>query len=226
MNSRCVVVWVLTIAGTLVLGGCNGPATETAELQKQVEQLKTSLDETCQERDRLQEDVKAFEESLTKAESALADEKKEKGELGDQVESLARLRDELEAKVGILSDNGAKLETKVDELGAARAELSRKVDELSTAKGQLQRRVDELTKSRDELQTMVENLVDTRGLLEKQVATLTKMRDSALADAKIAQTQIEQLNSKLQVQTEQMMGLQTQIKAIRSVLQQLQQKLE
>jgi predicted nucleic acid-binding Zn-ribbon protein len=73
---------------------------------------------------------------------------------------------------------------------------------------------------------MVENLVDTRGSLEKQIAALTKARDAALTDAKAAQAKMELLNDKLQAQTEEMMGLQDQIRAIRAVLQQLQQKLE
>ena len=111
-------------------------------------------------------------------------------------------------------------------LDAARADLQGKVGQLSDARAQLQERVDELTTSRDELQVMVESLVDARGLLEKQVAALTKARNAALEDAKVAQTKVGQLNDKLTVQTEQMMALQEQVKTIRAVLEQLQQKLE
>jgi chromosome segregation ATPase len=104
--------------------------------------------------------------------------------------------------------------------------LQKKIDELGDAKGQLQQRVGDLTKSRDELQVMVENLVDTRGVLEKQVASLSQARDAAVKDAKSAQTKIDQLGTKLKVQTQQMAELQGQIVTIRSVLEQLQQKLE
>ena len=84
----------------------------------------------------------------------------------------------------------------------------------------------DLTKSRDDLQKMVQNLVDTRGVLESQVATLTKAKNAALEDARSAQAKVDVLNDKLKAQTQQVTDLQEQIKTIRSVLEQLQQKLD
>ena len=226
MRIKNAALWATAVLGMLALGGCNGTATETAELRNQVKQLTTTLDKTKAEKNQLEKDVETFKESLGEAESGLADAKRTNEKLRTEVNQLIAARDQLETKVGTLTTTGVKLQNQVNQLSKARTELQAKVQELGTARSQLQVRVDELTKSRDDLQTMVENLVDTRGVLEKQVAALTKSRDAALADAKTAQTKINQLNDKLQVQTEQMLGLQDQIKAIRAVLQQLQQKLE
>jgi predicted nucleic acid-binding Zn-ribbon protein len=63
-------------------------------------------------------------------------------------------------------------------------------------------------------------------VLEKQVASLTKAKNAALEDARSARTKVDTLNDKLKAQTQQMMDLQDQIKTIRTVLEQLQQKLE
>ncbi len=80
--------------------------------------------------------------------------------------------------------------------------------------------------SRDDLQTMVGGLIDARGLLEKQVADLTKARDASRGEAQAAAVKIDQLSEKLRVQGQQMTELQEQIKTIRSVLEQVQQKGE
>jgi len=128
--------------------------------------------------------------------------------------------------VGEFGEVRSELETKVTELTAARADLQKKFDQLGSAKDHLQLRVNELVKSRDDLQAMVENLVDTRGMLEKKVAALDSARNAALVDARAAQAKIGQLNDRLTTQTRQMVELQEQVVAIRSVLQQLQQKLE
>ena len=73
---------------------------------------------------------------------------------------------------------------------------------------------------------MVASLVDTRGTLEKQVAALTKSRNAALQDAKKAQAKVDVLSDRLKAQTQQMVELQEQMTAVRTVLEQLQQKLE
>jgi chromosome segregation ATPase len=78
----------------------------------------------------------------------------------------------------------------------------------------------------DELTKTVEGLAKTRTTLEKQVADLTKARNLALDDARNAQGKIEQLNTKLKVQTQQMTELQDQIVNIRAVLDHLQQNLQ
>lgn len=212
MKREYIRVGVIVLACLLVFCGCNGTANDNTELKGQVDKLKETLAETEKQRDGLEQDVDKLKEALGEAESTLTDAGEAKNQLDVQVLDLQKSRDELN--------------TKVDGLAVARIQLQQKVEELSGAKGQLQQRVGDLTKSRGELQQMVENLVDTRGLLEKQIASLSTARDAALTDAKVAQTKIEQLGAKLTVQTQQMTALQDQIVSIRSVLSQLQKKLE
>jgi len=127
-------------------------------------------------------------------------------------ESVKKALDEAESKLAGTTEAKNAVQSQLQDLTRSRDDLQGKVEQFSTTSKQLQQRVDELTASRDQLQT--------------QVATLTKARDAACADAVIAQTKIDQLNDKLKTQTQQMVDLQDQIKSIRSVLQQLQQKLE
>jgi chromosome segregation ATPase len=212
MKRKCIGIWLVALMCLLVFSGCNGTSSENAELKGQVDELKGTLSETEAERDLLKQDIDRLKESLGEAEVNLADVSGTKDQLTGQVQNLQKSREELD--------------TKVDGLTTARVQLQQKIEELSGARGQLQQRVDDLAKSRGELQHMVENLVDTRGLLEKQIASLSTARDAARTDAKMAQTKIEKLGSKLKIQTQQMTSLQDQIVSIRSVLSQLQEKLE
>jgi len=198
MSGKGAAVWIVAVGGLLLLGGCTGTGGDKADLNSQVQQLRTTLDATRNERDLLAQDAEKFKLALDKAESSLAHAVQANTKLQSQVQDLTKSRDELSARV----------------------------EELSAARTDLQKRVDELTTSRDQLQTMVEGLVNTRGALEKQVAILTKARDAARADAVIAQAKIDQLNEKLKSQTQQMVELQDQMASVRAVLQQLQQKLE
>lgn len=212
MKRMRTCLWLVALVGLSVLGGCNGAAGENTELKSKVRSLETALETTKNERDLLKKDVDSLTASLTQRESKYLETSDARNKLQVIVQDLTKSRDELV--------------TKVDSLTVARTELQGKVAELSTARDQLQGRVGDLTKSRDELQRMVESLVDTRGLLERQVASLTKARDAARQDAETAQVRMAQLNSKLKAQTEQMTELQSQVVAIRSVLEQLQQKLQ
>lgn len=176
--------WMIVVSGLLLVGGCTGTGSEKAELSSQIQQLKTALDATKNERDLLEQDAKRLKQELDKTDSALAGATQTNTKLQSQVQDLTKFRGELSARV--------------EELGAARTDL--------------QKRVEELTSS--------------CGTLEKQVEGLTKARDAARADAASAQAKIDQLNEKLKSQTQQMVELQDQMATIRSVLQQLQQKLE
>ena len=198
MKGMGAALSMVVVCGLVLLEGCTGTGGDKADLSSQVQQLKTALDATKNERDLLSQDAKRLKLELDKTDSALAS----------------------------ATENGTKLQSQVQDLTKSRDELSAKVEELSTARTNLQKRVDELTTSRDQLQKMVESLVDTRGTLEKQVAILTKARDAARADAVTAQAKIDQLNEKVRSQTQQMVELQDQMASVRAILQQLQQKLE
>lgn len=198
--------------------GCNRTAGEKAE-SPEVKQLKTALDESQRQKGQLQTDVTRLEDSLNKAEAGLADARKVREELDKQIQDLTTSNTGLETKI-------TDLDSKVNQLTVSKTELQQKLDQLGASRDQLQQRVDELAKSRDDLQTMVTTLVDTRGTLEKQVASLNKAKAAAMEDAKSAQAKVDLLTDRLKNQTQQMIELQEQMKTVRAVLQQLQQKLE
>jgi chromosome segregation ATPase len=208
MRSAHSLIWVVIGAGLLTLAGCSGAPADSTEIKK----LQADLKDANGQNEILKKDTQRLAESLKQAESSLADTTDARNRLQVQVEDLTKSRDELTARVGELGIARTGLQSKVDELTA-------KVAELGTVRTGLQSRVDELTKT-------VEGLAKTRTTLEKQVADLTKARNLALDDARNAQGKIEQLNTKLKVQTQQMTELQDQIVNIRAVLDHLQQNLQ
>ena len=139
--------------------------------------------------------------------------------LKKDTQRLAESLKQAESSLADTTDARNRLQVQVEDLTKSRDELTAKVAELGTVRTGLQSRVDELTKT-------VEGLAKTRTTLEKQVADLTKARNLALDDARNAQGKIEQLNTKLKVQTQQMTELQDQIVNIRAVLDHLQQNLQ
>ena len=145
-----------------------------------------------------------------------------KASLEESLQQKAVLEKDVERLKGSLSE----AESRLAATTTSRNNLDAKVSELDKARISVEAKVTELTKSRDDLQKMVQNLVDTRGVLETQVATLTKAKNAALEDARNAQLKVDGLNEKLKAQTQQVADLQEQIKTVRAVLQQLQQKLE
>ena len=198
MNRTYAAAGIVATISLLLCAGCTRTTGKALESNAEFRQIKASLEESLQQKAVLEKDVERLKGSLSEAESKLANTTTARNSLQVQVQELTTSRGNLEAKVGELDKARINVETKVTEL----------------------------TKSRDDLQKMVQNLVDTRGVLENQVATLTKAKNAALEDARTAQSKVDVLNDKLKVQTQQMMDLQEQIKTIRTVLQQLQQKLE
>jgi chromosome segregation ATPase len=194
----CATAGIVATISLLVCAGCTRTTGKALESNAEFRQIKASLDESLLQKAVLEKDVEKLKGSLSEAESKLAET------------ATAR--------------NG--LQVQVQELTTSRGNLEAKVSELDKARVSVEAKVNDLTKSRDDLQKMVQSLVDTRGVLENQVATLTKAKNAALEDARSAQSKVDVLNDKLKVQTQQMMDLQEQIKTIRAVLQQLQQKLE
>lgn len=198
MKRMYAAAGIVATISLLAGAGCTRTTGRTLESNAEFRQVKASLEESLLQKAVLEKDVEKLKGSLGEAESKLADTTTAKNNLQTQVQELTTSRGNLEAKVSELDKARINVETKVTEL----------------------------TKSRDDLQKMVQNLVDTRGVLEQQVATLTKAKTAALEDARIAQSKVDVLNDKLKVQTQQMLDLQEQIKSIRGVLEQLQQKLE
>lgn len=198
MKRTYAAAGIVATISLLVCTGCTRTTGRTLESNVEFRQIKASRDEALLQKAVLEQDVEKLKGSLGEAESKLAAATTAKNGLQVQVQELTTSRSNLEAKVGELDKARINVETKVSEL----------------------------TKSRDDLQKMVQSLVDTRGVLEQQVTTLTKAKNAALEDARVAQSKVDVLNDKLKAQTQQMMDLQEQIKTIRSILAQLQQKLE
>jgi chromosome segregation ATPase len=198
MKRTYAVAGMVATISLLACAGCTRTTGRSLESNAEFRQVKASLEESLLQKAVLEKDVEKLKGSLGEAESKLADTTTAKNNLQAQVQELTTARGTLEAKVS----------------------------DLDRARIQVETKVTELTKSRDDLQKMVQNLVDTRGVLEQQVATLTKAKTAALEDARIAQSKVDVLNDKLKVQTQQMLDLQEQIKTIRGVLEQLQQKLQ
>jgi chromosome segregation ATPase len=184
MKGKGTAGWMVVVSGLLLVGGCTGTGGDKADLNSQVQQLKTALDATKNERDLLEQDATKLKQELDKTDSALASATQTNTKLQSQFQDLTKSRDDLSARV--------------EELTAARTDLQKRVEELTTS----------------------------CGTLEKQVEGLTKARDAARADAASAQAKIDQLTEKLKGQTQQMVELQDQMASVRTVLQQLQQKLE
>ncbi len=198
MKRMYAAAGIVATISLLLCAGCTRTTGKTLESNVEFRQIKASLEESQLQKAVLEKDVEKLKGSLGEAESKLAE--------------------------ATTAKNG--LQVQVQDLTTARANLETKVGELDKARINVETKVSELTKSRDDLQKMVQNLVDTRGVLEQQVATLTKAKNAALEDARNAQSKVDVLNDKLKVQTQQMIDLQEQIKTIRGVLEQLQQKLE
>lgn len=205
MRTKHIFLWLVALALLAGLGGCNGVGGETTELRAQVKELKTSLQKTENERDVLSQDVSRLDASLKEAEMKLAD--------------AVNNRNAFQAQVNALTG-------RVDSLNAARDELQSRLADLTSTRDRLQAQVAELSASRDSLSQTVETLTQARGTLEAKVASLESARAAALKDADDAHTKIAQLNTRLTAQTQQMNELQAQVVSIRSVLEQLQQKLQ
>lgn len=208
----CAVASVLAAVCLALAGGCGDTVGETASPSAEVQQLKTALEDAQRQKTQLEGDVERLDQSLQEAESKLA--------------AAGRTNDGLQKQIQEQTTYRGALEAKLNDLTKSRTDLEAKVSGLTLSRDELQRRIEELTKSRDELQKTVSNLMDTRGVLEKQVAALAKSRAAAMEDAKSAQAKVDLLTDRLKTQTQQMIDLQEQVKSIRSVLEQLQQKLE
>ncbi len=154
-------------------------------------------------------------------------------ESNPQFQQIKASLEESQRQLGESQRQKAQLEQDTERLKAALAEaekargnLETRLDELGKARANLETRVNDLTKSRDDLQQKVASLLEMRGTLAKQVADLTNAKNAALEATRSAQTKVGAMNDKLATQTQQMVDLQDQVKTMRSVLDELKQKLE
>jgi chromosome segregation ATPase len=147
-------------------------------------------------------------------------------ESNPQFQQIKASLEESQRQKAQLEQDAERLRAALAAAEKAKSDLDTKLNELGKARADLETRVNDLTKSRDDLQKKVAGLLETRGALEKQVADLTSAKNAALEATRSAQTNVSAMNDKLTVQTQQMVDLQDQVKTMRSVLDQLKQKLE
>jgi chromosome segregation ATPase len=157
----------------------------------------------------------------------------EKAELEGKVAQLTaslqqteQERDTLQTQVLRLQELLKKAESNFIDVTQARERLQRELDNLDASRVSLRNQVDELTKSRDNLQNKVNDLVDSQSDLQRKIEELTRARDAAIIDARDAQAKIDKLTVQLQSQVTQINDLQSQIKAIKAIIGQLEQRLK
>ena len=83
-----------------------------------------------------------------------------------------------------------------------------------------------LTGSLSEFQKQIDAFVSFREELQKREDELARLREAALAEAKIAQERMGKLGTQLQAETERVIQLQGQLKEAQSAIVELQDKLK
>jgi len=115
-------------------------------------------------------------------------------------------------------------EKAVAETAAAKAELSKVKADLARStieRDNLKLELATVTEARDKLQAAVDQDINVK----EQLAELTGERDTAIAEATIAQTMVEKLKSQLQEHIQKVIGLEDQNKKLQGMIDELKKKL-
>ena len=115
-----------------------------------------------------------------------------------------------------------------DELNRTRSERNDLQAKLETAMKTPKRSEEQvlgLTGSLSEFQKQIDAFVSFREELQKREDELAKLRQAALAEAKVAQERMDKLGIQLQSETERVIGLQNDLKKAQSAIVELQDKL-
>ncbi len=116
-----------------------------------------------------------------------------------------------------------------DELKQTRTEkddLKAKLETAMKTRGKSQGQIMEFTGSLSEFQKQIDAFVSFREELQKREDELARLREAALAEAKIAQERMGKLGIQLQAETERVIQLQGQLKQAQSAIVDLQDKLK
>ena len=116
-----------------------------------------------------------------------------------------------------------------DELKQTRTEkddLKAKLETAMKTRGKSQGQVMEFTGSLSEFQKQIDAFVSFREELQKREDELARLREAALAEAKIAQERMGKLGIQLQAETERVIQLQGQLQQAQSAIVDLQDKLK
>ena len=116
-----------------------------------------------------------------------------------------------------------------DELKQTRTEkddLKAKLETAMKTRGKSQGQIMEFTGSLSEFQKQIDAFVSFREELQKREDELARLREAALAEAKIAQERMGKLGIQLQAETERVIQLQGQLQQAQSAIVDLQDKLK
>jgi chromosome segregation ATPase len=119
----------------------------------------------------------------------------------------------------------ANLQEELDRTRAERNELQAKLETAVKAPKRSEEQVLGLTGSLSEFQKQIDAFVSFREELQKREDELARLRQAALAEAKIAQERMGKLGTQLQAETERVILLQGQLKEAQTAIVDLQEKL-
>jgi len=119
----------------------------------------------------------------------------------------------------------ASLQEELDRALMERNDLQAKLEIAMQTPKQSEVQVMGLTGSLSEFQKQIDAFVSFREELQKREDELAKLRQAALAEAKVAQERMDKLGIQLQSETERVIGLQDDLKKAQSAIVELQDKL-
>ena len=120
------------------------------------------------------------------------------------------------ALMGCNTDAGQKAELK---------NLKATLEKTESEREELKARIDIVTQTRDKLREQLMEFGSSRDQLQGQVEELTQSRDAAVATAKNDQEQINNLETKLQIETQKISQIGSQLKQIQTAIVEIQDKL-
>lgn len=103
--------------------------------------------------------------------------------------------------------------------------LKTALEKTESERDDLKERIDVVTQARDKLREQLMEFGSLRDQLQGQVTELTQSRDAAVATAKNAQEQINNLETKLQIETQKISQIGSQLKQIQTAIAEIQDKL-
>ena len=119
----------------------------------------------------------------------------------------------------------ASLQEELDRTLMERNDLQAKLETAMRTPKQSEVQVMGLTGSLSEFQKQIDAFVSFREELQKREDELAKLRQAALAEAKVAHERMDKLGTRLQAETERVIGLQDDLKRAQSAIVELQDKL-
>jgi chromosome segregation ATPase len=119
----------------------------------------------------------------------------------------------------------ASLQEELDRTRMERNDLQAKLETAMRTPKQSEVKVIGLTGSLSEFQKQIDAFVSFREELQKREDELAKLRQAALAEAKVAQERMDKLGIQLQAETKRVIGLQDDLKKAQSAIVELQDKL-